>query len=946
MQNKILILLILNFVIVSFSKLNAGINTSISKSCSLLNVQNEEMQIQSDTITNDSFKTSTNEFRILFNQNNIAGAISKLNPNQLLHFDNVKNVNGLIYGRVPGNIGELNIRGLGNAIVIIDGFPRPIESVRTEEINDITILKDAHAAMLYGTQGKNGVIVINTKNGLITRKININVEYGYSKSVRIPSYLDAADYMTLYNEARLNDGLTKLYSESEIENTRTGINSVKYPNVDYYSSNFLREFAPTTNIVAEFSEGNENAQYYVNAGFVNSGTFLDMGEGAHEKNQRLNVRSNINFKINNSIKSYIGIGVIYDINRRANGNFWLDASVLRPNLYPPLIDTSLIVDQQSLKQSATLLDEKYILGGTSNYLNNVWGNLNFGGHSTQYNTALQFNSGIDFDLKSILKGLTFKTFIGLDYYNQYFELQNNTYAVYEPMWITDVDNKELLSVIKHGEDKFEGTQGVSAPQVLRNIGFYGILDYNRIFQKKHLLSFNIVAYADESNQTGLIQTNKNAHLGSKLSYLYNNKYYIDFTGALVNSVKLPPSNRIGLSPAVGLAWILSKENFLNNSRNIQYLKLKATASNLKTDQTIPGFYLYEGQYSQSGVVTWNDNFRSIPSFELNFQRNYSLSFEERQEINVGIEGMFFKNSLWFEVNAFNTNINNIFTQRSSIYPDYLGGIYPYENYGENNYRGLEIGADWEESTSREFNFNIGTTLTFLRTEVVKRDELWGYKYLYRTGKPVNAIYGLEALGLFNNLQEIENQNTIQTFGNVQPGDIKYKDQNNDGIIDAKDEIYIGKYTPDVVGSFKVKLQFKNLTFFTISTFNLGSERLANNEYYWIFGDRKYSTVTLSRWNKESMEKASYPRLSTMSNSNNFRTSTFWLYNSSKISIDRIQFTYKIQGKKVLNASIKNVDLYMRIENIAMFSKNKEKMELNVGTEPQHRYYAVGLKALF
>lgn len=875
-------------------------------------------------------------------KNTVTGAVTVIDSEQNYKTDSESDVAEVLKGRIPGYIGGLNLRGIGEALVVIDGLPRPITSVRAEEIEKITVLKDANAAFLYGSQARNGVILITTKSGKIGyRNFSVSAEHGYGKAVSLPEFLNAADYMLLYNEARTNDGLEPLYSNSDIENSRNGVNSLKYPDADYYSSEFLKTYKPSTKVVAEFSDGREFAQYYVNAGFSQTGTFIGMGEGENEHDQRFDVRSNIDFKINDAIKSHVGITAIYDVSRRANGDFWADASSLRPNLYPPLIDTAMVPGHQALKESATLIDGRYLLGGTSNYLNNVWGNLNFGGYSTRFNTSFQFNTGIEFDLKSILNGLTFKTALALDYYNQYSELQNNTYAVYEPQWSLNENDEEVLTLIKRGVDKFEGTQGISEPNVIRNMGFNGMLDYSRIFPK-HALSVSLLAYGEQKNQTGLIQPYKNTHLGSKINYMYNNRYVVDLNGVLVNSTKLHESNRVGFSPSVGLGWIISNEDFISKNSTINYLKIKATASRLLTDITIPGYYVYDSQYAQSGGVSWNDNSRSLPAYELLFERNYDLFFEVREEFNFGMDALLFDRTLQLDINLFSTSIEDMITQKTSIYSDYLGGIYPYENFGENNYKGIEGGINWNTSITGDFGINIGSSLTFLHTEIIETDEIHEYDYLYRTGKTVNAIFGLEAQGLFSSIEDIQNH-VPQSFGEVRPGDIKYKDQNDDGIIDAKDQVFLGSYTPDIIASLNLTLHFKNLTLFALASGYTGSSGFTNSDYYWVFGEKKYSEVVLDRWT-ESSRTGNYPRLSTTSSSNNFRNSTYWLYDESRITVDRIQLTYDVpeRGASVFS----DLSFYLRASNVAMFSKNKDIMELNVGSQPQYRYYAIGINARF
>lgn len=873
----------------------------------------------------------------------VPGSITVINPSDLRMFDNNTSVYDAISSRVPGFMGGFNLHGLGEALVVIDGIPRPLSSVSIEEIEQITVIKDVNAANLYGVQGRNGLILIKTKRGKANNRfVSLNVTRGFSKPVSLPKFLGSAEYMELFNEARANDGLSSLYSQTLIDGTRSGDHPEVYPDADYYNSDFLKSIKPSTRAVVEFSGGNSNAQYYLNAGLGQSGTLLNMGEGKNDKDTRLNLRSNINFRVNSFITSFVDLVVVYNISRRSNSNYWSNASTLRPNLYPPLIDTALVINK-NYTNTARLINGQYMLGGKTGYVNNLWGNLYFGGYNNDYSSAIQFNNGINFDFNSLIKGLTLKTFFALDFYNQFTETQTNTYAVYSPVY-GGTNNESILSVTKIGIDKFTGTQGVSSGSQGRNYGGYLTLDYNRRFGEKHALSASLLGYAELYNLTGVAQRDKNSHLGMSINYAYDSKYIVDFNSTLVSSAKLSGSNRLGLSPSVGLAWLLSKENFLKNSSVVDYLKLRVSAGKLNTDLSIPGYYLYKAQYVSGTSFSINE-LRSVTSTRYSIVDNPDLFYEVRKNMNLGAEAVLFKGSLWVEANLFQENITDIVVQRVNAVPDYLGGFYSYENYGTKSYKGIEFGATLRKSVTNDFGFELGGNMTFLKTEVVKADENYAFDYQKRTGKPVPAIFGLEALGLFQDAADIAGS-PVQSFGSVSPGDIKYKDQNGDNVINAQDEVKIGESTPNFVGALNLTLRYKNFSLFAIASERSGIKGYYNSNYYWVYGDLKYSDVVRNRWTPATASTATYPRLTSQANSNNSRASTFWLYDLSKIAIDRLQLTYNIPNNLSSKLSIKNLDLYVRASNIATFAKNSDKMQLNIGSEPQYRYYEVGLKTNF
>jgi TonB-linked SusC/RagA family outer membrane protein len=871
------------------------------------------------------------------------GAITAINPEDLLSFDNVHNVNDMLAGRVPGSLGGLDIRGLGAALVVIDGFPRPVASVNINEIEQITVIKDASAAILYGVQAKNGVILITTKRGQLNKKIiKTTLEYGFGKPVSYPDYLGAADYMQLYNEARANDGLPGLYSQAAIDATRSGANPTKYPDINYFTPEFLRSSKPTSRIITEFSGGNESARYYVNLGWLRSGSILNMGEGKKQHTDRLNMRSNLNFRLSNAIQSSLDIIGIFDINKMASGNFFSDVTTLNPNYYPGLIDSSLITDKNILK-TATFVNGM-VLGGTSVYKNNVYGNLNLGGYRNQMNTSVQFTNGFTVDLARIVSGLSFKTKVGFDFYNQFTEFQTNTYAVYEPRWTVNANNEDVLSLTRIGVDKFSGTLGVNNTNLKRRSNFYGMLDYASNFSDKHQLNASMVYYFDKFNETDIFFTTRSTHLGTRVNYAYDNKYLLDFNSAFVYSTRLPAGNRIGMSPALGLGWVISEEDFLSNSSVVDFLKLRASASVLNTDLNLFRYYAYENIYNYGGSFTWGDGTRTNRSTILTNLGNPNLFYEKRKEINLGADAMLFNKSLSVEASVFMGRNSDLVAFRNNSYPAYLGGINPLENYGEEKYTGVELGIAWNKSFN-DFNIQVGASMTAMKADVVKRDEMWAYEYLERAGKATSATFGLEALGFFKDAQDIA-AHPVQSFGAVQPGDIKYKDQNNDGKVDAEDEIVLGKGMADFTGGLTVKLQYRNLSLFTLITTNQGGKRYYNNSYYQVFGDRKFSSVVWNRWTPATAATASYPRLTSRANNNNFRQSSFWLYDNSSVNISRVQLSYELTPSVASRLKTTAFGLFVRASNLATFAKNRQMMQLSIGSEPQYRFYSAGVKATF
>ncbi len=870
----------------------------------------------------------------------VTSDVKSINAPEILEYDNITSLAQLLSGRVPGLIGSSNLRGLGNALIVIDGVPRPPSSINIEEIEHVTVLKDANAAMLYGVQANKGVILIKTKRGKAnTKNITATFETGISIPKRMPNYLGAAEYMELYNEARLNDGLDPLYSIQDIDNTRAGTNPTRYPDVDYYSSYFLKKNKPSSRLVTQFSGGNDNAQYYVNLGWIRTGSLMNIG-GEDIHNDRLNIRSNIDIKINEFIKSNIDIAGLFDLRNTPSGNFFNDASYLRPNLFPGLIDTTLISDNDLLG-SATLVNDQYLVGGSSLYRTNPFGYLNLGGFNKTKGVGMQFTTGLIFDLKSIIKGLNLKIDVNFDFDNRYNESQTNSYAIYEPSY-NDLDE---LSVTKIGEDRFSGALTIGGTSLNQLLNGMAELNYSREFGKMHALSVSLVTYTDRYSETDLFQPDKHMHIGNRINYIYSNKYLADFGAVLVASPKFVPGSRAAFTPSIGLGWILSEEDFLKNNHIIDFLKLRLSGGIINTDRNLSEYYTYEDVFSSGGGISWDDGQRGNSRTILNNVGNKNLSYEKRKEINIGINGLLLKKSISFDLTFFKEHQTDIIVIPTNSYSAYLGGEVPYENFGENKYSGIELGLNWFKALDQNFDLMIGLSGLIRNSEVVKRDEYWNEDYLFRTGRSLSAIYGLEALGLFKDMQDIENH-AFQEFGEVQPGDIKYKDLNNDGVVNADDAGPIGDGSASIIGGLNVRLKYKNLSVFTMLSSQVGGERFYTNSYYWLYGDRKYSKVARNRWTPETAPTATYPRLTSQTSNNNFRASTYWLNNVTFASIDRIQFNFKLPDKLNQKLFTNQLAIFARINSVALFSKSSDKMELNIGSQPQFRSYNIGVKATF
>ena len=878
------------------------------------------------------------------------GAISTLEPKKIIKYDNPVLLFNAMNNRIPGMIGNTNMRGIGDAVFIIDGIPRDPAYLMLEEIDQVTVLKDANSAVLFGSQAKNGVVLVTTRRGQASKRINsVSVEQGISDPVAYPRYLNSADYMRLYNEALTNDGLPVAYTDDLISKYESG-NHYRYPSVDYYSSEFLHKIAPYTRVISEFSGGNEKTRYYTNIGWLHAGSLYKLCEKENANYNRFNIRGNVDVEITDIIKAKIDAVALFDITRNPNGNFWSLASTMHPEYFSPLLPVSRIAPDAVFTGGASLETMKrvngdYVLGGTTAYKNNVYGNMFLSGYTQDMIRNAQFNTGLDFDLKGITEGLKFKAYLTFDVYNRYNINVTDVYAVYEPTWSTTADSITRLNKI--GKDESTGVQNVPRANMgyMRRVGTYALLDYARTFND-HSLTGTLLGYYDTYRVNGVIIDEQHAHLGLRMTYDYKKKYLVDFSSALVNGYKLKPGNKGGFSPSLGLAWIISDEDFMSGNNFLNYLKLRASAGIINTEFSGSNYRLYESTFIQaSNSYAWGDGSRSNLRVNLSQSENPNLTFEKMKNVNVGFEAYLLNHSLYIDANLFTTRYAGQVIRRV-IYTDYtLSGIRPYENYNEDGYSGADLGINWSKSMG-EFSLSVGANLLYARSKIVKRDEIWSNNYQYREGKPTDVRYGLESLGFFADPDDITNS-PLQMFGEVAPGDLKYKDQNGDGIIDSNDAIEIGNSSPRVSYGLNILLKHKNLSLFAFGYGWNGYDGYLSSSYFWVQGNNKYSEEVLNRWTPETAATATYPRLSSKNSPNNFQGSTFWLQEMDFFRLDRIQLTYDLPKNLSQKLACKNISLFLRGDNLVLLSKvDATKRQLNPGGAPAYRNYGIGARIEF
>lgn len=854
-----------------------------------------------------------------------------------------------------------NIWGNTEYLVLVDGMARDANNVLPHEIAQITILKGASAVVLYGPRAAKGVISITTKRGKVgDLKINVHANAGFLTPKSYPKYLGSAEYMTLYNEARANDGLAANYSQETIYNHASGLNPYRYPDFDMYSSDYLRKAYSLYEAVAEISGGNENVRYYTSTGYARESSPLKVGNTKDNYVSRFLVRGNVDMRLHKLITAQADANVTFYDSYSANVNWWSQAATLRPHLVSPFIPLSYIegTDQNSLNtvlNSNYIKDGQYFFGGTQQNPTNPVADAYAAGDSKFVSRQFQFNTRFDINLSPLLDGLYFRAKYGIDYASTYNQGYNSSYATFAPTW-TDYGGKDVIaSITQYGKDEKSGSENISNSAYRYTYNVSGQFDYQRTINGKHNLFGMILANVWQTQQSGRYHRTTNANLGFQAAYNYQNKYYADLSVATPYSTKLPEGNRLAFSPTVTLGWNLAKESFMENSI-FDDLMITTSAGIINQDLDITasdneeGYYLYKAVIQSGGWYSWGDN-GGLAATEFQRGDNLDMTYVKRKEFTVGLRGSMWNKLISFDLNWFTSKMDGGLVRTNSLYPNYFtqtgyptSSIIPYVNYNVDQRTGFDFSV-YANKKIGEVDLTLGVSGMYYKSTAKQRDENIEYDYLSAVGRALNGHWGLQNEGFFQNQSEIDAAPT-QTFGEVKPGDIRYKDQNGDGQIDDNDRVFLGRWDSPFLSGINITAKWRNFTLFAMGNLYMGGYGMKDNSYYWVKGDGKYSEVVRNRWTDETAATATYPRLTTTDGANNFRSSDFWMYKNDRFNLTQVQLTYTMPEKVLKGTFIKGLSFFGNVNNLLTIAKERKALEMNVGSAPQTRCYQLGLKGTF
>ena len=709
-------------------------------------------------------------------------------------------------------------------LVIIDGVKRPSNNVLPSEIEQVTFLKSAQAVVLYGSKGAKGAILITTKRGKVDGlRIDANANTGYHVAKEFPQYLGSAEYMTLYNEACLNDQLATgaKYSQMDIYNHAAGINPYRYPNVNYYSDDYIRKAYNRSEATLEIQGGGTRAHFYTNINYYRLEDLLNFGIAKSNYTDRFSVRGNVDLVINKSINGFANASATFYNANKNKGNFWSEASTMRPN-FPenaaPLIPIEWVDPNASkalamLGKSLNLLDGHLFPGGTKATPSNAIADCYFGGKTRDVSRQFQFDAGFTYDMDKFVRGHSFKTLFSIDYAALYSLSYDNKYAVFIPTWSNYNAQDAIVGLTQQGDELVTGHMAMSGSSYRQTVSWNGHFDYDHTFSGGHHVTGMLLANMYTTTASGAYHRYANANLGLQAGYDYRGRYLAEVSLAGVHSARLPKGHREALSPSLTLGWNIAREEFMANS-GVDDLLLSANYSDLNEDIDVymdsKYFYLYDALWATAGSgFTWNEGATTDRTFST-MGSNPALDFIHRKEYSISLRGAFWNRLITTDLTFFNTDMSGFIIKNPTLFPSHLqsglsgGSFKPAINNNIQNRRGLDFNVTAQKQLGG-VHATLGVVGTWLNTSWKKYDETVdpAAAQKHTEGQALDALWGYKCLGFYTtddfDYNAATGKYTLKEGlprpaigGTILPGDLKHEDVNGDGSINNKDMVVLGR----------------------------------------------------------------------------------------------------------------------------------------------------------
>jgi TonB-linked SusC/RagA family outer membrane protein len=813
-------------------------------------------------------------------------------------------VSGLLTTQSSGQPGAdnvgFNVRGRA-PIVYIDGVPRPSTIINPEQIESITVLKDALSANMMGIRSMNGAILITTKKGTAAKnynKLNFTAQAGIQAPVKVREFLSAADYATLYNEALQNDGRPAVYSQNDIDKYRIGSSPKTHPNVNW-NEELLRKNSTFTRYTLGAEGGSQSLSYFMSLDYMDQkGLLKESDANAYSTNtafKRYLFRTNITANLSKNVSMYLNLfGRIRNINEPGAGTDAIleDIKGTPNNAYP-------------------VLNTNNTFGGNPFYTNNLYAQSTATGYTKRNFRDGFADAGFNVNLDNIIKGWYVKGLISFNTaLDQTIERSKN-FEVYQ-MKVGLVNDTTFQRFGAATAQTNTSAIDVNSRQVYLQV----ISGINRSFGNNNI-DVLVTAYSDKTiTNQDLANTFKTA--AAKVTYTNRGKYIVEASGAYSGNNRFIAGEQAGFFPAAGLGWNIHKEKFLQKLNCINVFKLRATYG--LTANANPGYFLFQENYTGSGSYIFGATPGSASGLALTTLPSIR-THEIGKKLNIGADIELFKNRLFISADYYKTNLEDMLLTRGAASP-ILGVGYPLENLGKYNYSGIELNAGYAGKVGKHFSFDVSGNIATQKSELVYNDQAaMPYSWMNQQGMPLGQTRGFIADGFVTTT----GQGPVVEGYSSKPGDIKYKDLNNDGVINLYDRTGIGTTKPQVFYGFNVNMKWKG--FYASLLF----QGVANNEILLTGSDRFEFQAAgraqayphhLNRWTPATASTATYPRLSIGNNPNNHVVSSFWLQNGDFLRLKNTEIGYNLTGKLLEKAKLTNVRIFVNGLNLFTVSQFK------------------------
>ena len=886
----------------------------------------------------------------------------------------------------PGkDAADIWIRGIStpntsSPLVLVDGVERSFNDIDPEDIESLTTLKDASATAVYGVRGANGVILIKTKPGKVG-KPTVSADY-YESFTRFTKMVDLADgitYMNAANEAMRNDGIATKYTEDQIRNTIAGKDPYLYPNVDWLKEIF-NDWGHNRRVNVNVRGGSEKVAYYASVSYFNETgmTVTDKNINTYDskmKYSRYNFTTNLNIdvtptttKVEIGAQGYLGEGNYPAI---SSADLYNAAMSISPVEYPKMFFVN---------------GEAYVPGtSTNNNFNNPYSQATRRGYDNLTKNQIYSNLRVTQNLDMLTKGLKLTAMYAFDVYNEIHVHQDraeSTYNFLDTSVPYDMNGQPILQRIYEGSNVLSYKQETSGN---KKTYLEASLNYDRTFNDDHRVSA-LFLFNQQSKLLYPKGTLEDAipyrmmGIAGRATYSWKDRYFAEFNIGYNGAENFSPKHRFGTFPAFGVGWVVSNEKFWQPlSKAVSFLKIRYTDGKVGNSEVSDRRFMYLDQMKENGDYGYKfgPNGTKWAGYET-VNMAVDLIWEESRKQDLGIDLKLFNDDLSIVFDLFKERRENILLKREHSMPSFLGynTSAPYGNIGIIENKGFDGTIEYNKRINKDWVIALRGNVTFNKDKWIQGElPEQKYEWMNQYGRNINGAKGYVAEGLFTQAEiddmarweslsaankAITPKPFASQFGTVKAGDIKYKDLNNDGQIDAYDQTYISRGdVPTTVYGFGFTVGWKDLSVGMMFQGVAGAERVLNGSSINPFNGgggsgNLYSNID-DRWTEENPDQnAFYPRLSygseTTSSINNFQKSTWWVRNMNFLRLKTLQLSYNLPKPWVNKVHLKNAAVYVMGTNLFTLSRFKlwdpELNTDNGASYPNTTSYSVGINFTF